>query len=70
MKSLIRVLSPYVAITNGLHMHKGPRTLQLKLQKSSYCPYTLQLFFTTATIFQQFYIWTTIFTKIFSEKSL
>ena len=32
-------------------MDKGPRTLQLKLQKSSYCPYTLQLFFTTATIF-------------------
>ena len=30
---------------------KGPRTLQLKLQKSSYRPYTLQLFFTTAKIF-------------------
>ena len=29
----------------------GPRTLQQKLQKSSYRPYTLQLFFTTATIF-------------------
>ena len=31
--------------------YKGPRTLQLKLQKSSYRPYTLQLFFTTAGIF-------------------
>ena len=30
---------------------KGPRTLQLKLQKSRHCPYTLQLFFTTAKIF-------------------
>ena len=30
---------------------KGPRTLQLKLQKNRYHPYTLQLFFTTATIF-------------------
>ena len=29
----------------------GPRTLQLKLQKSRYRPYTLQLFFTTAKIF-------------------
>ena len=35
---------------------EGPRTLQLKLQKSSYRPHTPQLFFTTATIFQQFYI--------------
>ena len=29
---------------------KGPRTLQLKLQKSRYCPDTLQLFFTAAKI--------------------
>ena len=31
-------------------MGKGPRTIQLKLQKSRYHPYTLQLFFTNATI--------------------
>ena len=50
--------------------HKGPRTLRLKLQKIRYCPYTLQLFFTTATIFQQFDIWGTIFIRIFLKKSL
>ena len=47
---------------------KGPRTLQLKLQKSQHRPYTLQLFFTTATIFQQVYIEATIFTTIFFGK--
>ena len=33
------------------HRTKGPRTLQLKLQKSRYRPLTLQLFSTAATIF-------------------
>ena len=39
-------------------------------KKSSYRPYTLQLFSQLQRFFQQFYIWTTIFTTIFSEKSL
>ena len=47
---------------------KGPRTLHTKLQKMQLLPYTPQLFFTTATIFQQFYIWSRIFTTIFLEK--
>ena len=29
---------------------KGPRTLQIKLQKSSYCSSTLQVIFMTATV--------------------
>ena len=34
-------------------------------EKCSYFSYTLQLFFTTATIFQQFFIWATIFSPTF-----
>ena len=49
---------------------KGLSALHKKLQKCSYLPYTLQLVFTTATIFQQFYMWATIFTIIFFKKIL
>ena len=46
---------------------RGPRTLHTKLQKCSYLPCTLQLFFTTATVL--YILTTTIFTKIFLKKS-
>ena len=39
-------------------------------KKYNYLPYTLQLVFTTATIFQQFYMWATIFSIIFLKKIL
>ena len=42
-------LGPYNNIDQNYA--KGPRTLQLKLEKSSYRRYALQLFFATATIF-------------------
>ena len=51
-------------------LHKGSRTQQLKLQKSSYRPYTLQLFFTTATIYSTVLYMDKDYYKDFSEKSL
>ena len=44
---------------------KGPRTLQLKLQKIRECPYTLQLFFTTATVFFNGFIYEQRFSQHF-----
>ena len=49
---------------------KGPHTLQLKLQKSSYRPYTPQLFFTAATIFSTVLYMSCNFHKDFLEKLL
>ena len=40
---------------------KIPDTLQLELQKSCYCSYTLQIFSQLQQFLQQFYIQTTIF---------
>ena len=56
-------LGPYNNINQNYA--KGPRTLQLKLEKSSYLRYTLQLFSPLQQFLQQFYIWVTIFTTIF-----
>ena len=47
-----------------------PRTLQLKLQKSSYQPHTLQFFSQLQQYFQQYYYIGNDFHKSFSGKSL
>ena len=49
---------------------KGPRTLQLKLQKKSLASIHTKLFSQLQRFFQQFYILAMIFTTIFLEKSL
>ena len=47
--------------------HKGPSTLQLKLEKSCYRLCTLQLFFSTARMIYQFF-WKLIHTIYFRKK--
>ena len=50
--------------------HLRPSHTTTETTKNSLRSIHTTTFFTTATIFQQFYIWATIFTPIFLEKSL
>ena len=49
-----------------IHTAKGPRTLHTKLQKNQLSSIHTTTFFSKLQhVFQQFYIWLTIFTTIF-----